>query len=415
MYWCVVPLHNKQWWSAVKYMLVILWGQMRMEILNKLYNKKIIIGIMMGILLVALCTASTWAKPPGIQSNLADYTEGGHLETDFNAVFMAEWWYLNGDVSMVASDGEKRDGALHVVLAHQESPLMIQDGIQLSHMLTFYGLHFDDGAANIGLNEMYIPNIFVSDFVALNTPYVDYTYPNPGGVGGVKRLYGSAISGYNLEYTFDNVSMDLFFQTNVDKTIDESRQPLNFTTYEHSYGTLHGSMILDGKKYTVTKGEGYFDHMIPVSGQPWPMDIHGWSWFEVTTKDYQAVAYATRSLTDGYGNYSYKHLTLLNKHNGNVLEQYSNDEITIIEDYWINESDFNRQRPNMVTFSMPGLNVSVNASSVVDLNMSRPYDVGFVDFMAFQPDNAIIQYNGDVETGSAFYEYMVSDQGVMYS
>ncbi|HJH29995.1 MAG TPA: hypothetical protein C5S51_09955 [Methanosarcinaceae archaeon] len=381
-----------------------------MEILNKLYNKKVILGITLSILLVAMCTVPGWAKLPGTQSKIADYTEGGHLETDFGAGFMAEWWYLNGDVRLVASDGEKRDGALHVVMAHQESPSMIgSSGAQLSHMLTFYGLHFDDGAANIGLNEMYINNTNVSDYIALNTTYVDYTYPD-----GVKRLYGSAVPGYNLEYTFDNVTMDLFFQTNVDKTIDESSQPLNFTTYEYSYGTLHGSIIIDGKKYTVTKGEGYFDHMIPVSDIPWPMDMHGWSWFEVTTKDYQAVAYATRSLIDGYDNYSYKHLTLLNKHNGKVLEQYSADEITITEEDWKDENEFNRKRPNMVTFSTPNLNVTVNASSVVDLNMSRPDKIGFIDFMAFQPENAIIQYNGDVEMGSAFYEYLVSDWGVMH-
>ena len=363
----------------------------------------------MSIFLVAMCTAPTWAKLPGTQSKIADYTEGGHLETDFDAGFMAEWWYLNGDVRLVASDGEKRDGALHVVLAHQESPLLDQGSGQPSHMLTFYGLHFDDGTSNIGLDEIYIPYVNISNYVALNTPYVDYTYPD-----GVKRLYGSAIPGYNLEYTFDNVTMDLFFQTNVDKTIDESSQPLNFTAYEHSYGTLHGSIILDGKKYTVTKGEGYFDHMIPVSDIPWPMDMHGWSWFEVTTKDYQAIAYATRSLADGYDNYSYKHLTLLNKHNGKVLEEYSTDEITITEEDWIDETNFNRKRPNMVTFSTSNIDVIVNAKTVVDLNMSRPV-IGFVDFMAFQPKNAVIQYNGDVETGSAFYEYLVSDLGVIYS
>ena len=377
---------------------------------NKLRNKKVILGITMSILLVAMCTVPTWAKLPGTRSNIADYTEGGHLETDFGVGFMAEWWYLNGDVRLVASDGEKRDGALHVVLAHQESPLIYQSGMQLSHMLTFYGLHFDDGTADIGFNETYIPYTFVSNYIALNTPYVDYTHPD-----GVKRLYGSAIPGYNLDYTFDNISMDLFFQTNIDKTIDKSSQPLNFTTYEHSYGTIHGSIIIDGKKYTVTKGEGYFDHMIPVSDIPWPMNIHGWSWFEVTTKDYQAVAYAIRGLNDGYDNYSYKHLTLLNKHNGKVLEEYSADEINIIEENWIDESDFNRKRPNMVTFSTPDLNVSINANSVVDFNISRPTNIGFVDFMAFQPDNATIQYNGDVEMGSAFYEYMVSDMGVIYS
>ena len=46
--------------------------------------------------------------------------------------------------------------------------------------------------------------------------------------------------------------MDLFFQPNVVKTIDEADSPLNFTTYGNSYGTLHGSIILDGEKYRIT-------------------------------------------------------------------------------------------------------------------------------------------------------------------
>jgi len=39
--------------------------------------------------------------------------------------------------------------------------------------------------------------------------------------------------------------------------------------------------------------------------------------------------------------------------------------------------------------------------------------MGFVDFMAFQPDGAAIQYNGNIEEGSAFYEYLVTDMGVV--
>ena len=34
------------------------------------------------------------------------------------------------------------------------------------------------------------------------------------------------------------------------------------------------------------------DHMIPVGDDPWPIYMHGWNWFEVTTENYQAVAYA---------------------------------------------------------------------------------------------------------------------------
>jgi hypothetical protein len=155
------------------------------------------------------------------------------------------------------------------------------------------------------------------------------------------------------------------------------------------------------------------DHMIPVGEVPWPMYMHGWTWFEVTTKNYQAVAYAIRGLGDGYNNYSYKHLMLLNKHNGKLLAEYAGDEIKITETNWKDENKFNRKRPDTVVFSTPDLNVSVNADSLVYFNRSNPVsNIGFVDFMAFQPDTAAIRYNGDIENGSAFYEYLVSDMGV---
>ena len=35
-----------------------------------------------------------------------DLTEGGHLETDSGAYFLAEWWYLNGTLELEAGDGE---------------------------------------------------------------------------------------------------------------------------------------------------------------------------------------------------------------------------------------------------------------------------------------------------------------------
>jgi len=326
---------------------------------------------------------------------------------------MAEWWYLNGEARLVASDGEKRDLGFFVVLAHQESPMIVSpgpDGTQLSHLLTFYGLYFGDGTTTFNYTETYVPKIYVSNYIALHTPYVDYVYPD-----GLKRFYGSALPGYRLNYTSGDRVMDLFFQTNIDKTIDQAEQPLNFTTYEHSYGTLHGSILLDGKRYTVTHGEGYLDHMIPIGGTPWPMYMHGWSWVEMTTKKYQVVAYAVRGLGDGYEDYSYKHLTLLNKHNGKVLAEYSDDNITIAESDWKDEDEFGRKRPSMVVFSTPDLNVTVNAETVAYFNYQPPLAyAGFVNFMAFQPDDAVIQYNGDVEEGSAFYEYLVTDLGVCY-
>jgi hypothetical protein len=371
------------------------------------------VGNIMSILLVVMCvTGLSVAAPP------ADFTEGGHLEADFGVNLMAEWWYLNGDARLVASDGEKRDVGFFVILAHQESPMFVSPYPlcqQLSQLFALYGVYFDNGTTIFNYTETHVPQAVVGNYMALGTPYVDYTYPDPYDL---KRFYGAALPGYHLDYTSDDIVMDLFFQTNNDKTTDQADQPLNFTTYEHSYGTLHGSIILGGKKYTVTQAEGYMDHMIPVSdsGGTWAMDMHGWTWFEVTTKKYQAVAYAVRSLNDGYDDYSYKHLTLLNKHNGKVLAEYSGDDITITETGWIDEPEYNRKRPSMVTFSTsdPDLNITLDAKTVIYFNQSKPDPIGFVDFMAFQPDGATIQYKGNIEEGSAFYEYLVSDMGVVY-
>ncbi|NOQ34068.1 MAG: hypothetical protein GQ567_07765 [Methanosarcinales archaeon] len=377
------------------------------------------VGNIMSILLVVMCVTGLSVATP-----TADFTEGGHLETDFGVDLMAEWWYLNGDARLVAPDGEKQDIGFFVVMAHQESSMFVSPyppHPQLSQLFAFYGIYFDNGTTIFNYTETHVPQAVVGNHIALWTPYVDYTYPGDD----LKRFKGSALKGYNLDYTSDDIVMDLFFKTNNDKTIDQADQPLNFTTYEHSYGTLHGSITLDGKRYTVTQAEGYMDHMIPIGGCPpdcllpictWPMSMHGWTWFEVTTKKYQAVAYAVRSLDDGYEDYTYKHLTLLNKHNGKVLAEYSGEDITIIEPDWIYESEYNRKRPSVVTFltSDSDLNITINAENLIYFNQSRPGNIGFVDFMAFQPDGATIQYKSNIEEGSAFYEYLVSDWGVIY-
>jgi len=157
------------------------------------------------------------------------------------------------------------------------------------------------------------------------------------------------------------------------------------------------------------------DHMIPMGEAPWPMYMHGWTWFEVTTNKYQAVAYAIRSINDSYDNYSYKHLTLLNKHNGKIIAEYSGEEIAITEpDDWYDQTANNddiRRRPSMVEFSTQDLNVIIEPKSVVFFDRSDYDYTGFFDFMCFQPDDAKIQYNGKIEQGSAFYEYLVSDFG----
>jgi len=106
----------------------------------------------------------------------------------------------------------------------------------------------------------------------------------------------------------------------------------------------------------------------------------------------------------------------LNKHNGKVLAEYSGDDITITESDWIIEGDYNRKRPSVTVFSASDLIVTFNAENVVYFNQSDPNPlnpIGFFDFMAFQPDGATIQYNGNIEEGSAFSEYLVSDIGAL--
>jgi hypothetical protein len=103
-----------------------------------------------------------------------DFTEGGHLETDFDVYIMAEWWYLNGVATLVSSDGEKEDVGFFVVLAHQESPMFRG----LSPMLTFYGIYFDDNITAFDRVRTFIPREDVSQYIALHTPYVYYRYPD---------------------------------------------------------------------------------------------------------------------------------------------------------------------------------------------------------------------------------------------
>jgi hypothetical protein len=95
----------------------------------------ILLGITMSILLVVvLCIVPISSASTGTQA--ADFTEGGHLETDFNVNFMTEWWYLNGKATLVSSEGEERDIGFFVTLSHQESPIIVitPNGTQLSHL-----------------------------------------------------------------------------------------------------------------------------------------------------------------------------------------------------------------------------------------------------------------------------------------
>jgi len=127
----------------------------------------------------------------------------------------------------------------------------------MSHMLTFDGIYIDDDKKDFNYLEKFVLKEKVNKYIAMHTPYVDYRYPE-----GLKKLSGSASAGYSLKYATENVVMDLFFQPDVENTIDQAASPLNFTTYERSHGILKGSIVLDGKKYKVTRADGYLDHMI---------------------------------------------------------------------------------------------------------------------------------------------------------
>lgn len=372
--------------------------------------------------LLLLCIVGiAGAEPSGICSgNAVDYMEGGHYDTDFGAGFMSEWWYQNGDMRLVGEDGEKKNLAFFAVVVHQESPTLFTDpdtGVQSSNMATFYGLYPYGGATSHNYTMLFVPREDIEDYIGFHVPYLDFTYPE-----GLRHFYSSGPKGYKLDYLYDNMQMNLVFKPLAELTIDNATEPVNFTTYEKSYGVLEGSVMLDGKKYIVTQADGYFDHMIPYTiDQPtWEMEMHGWSWSELTTDSYQTVFYGIRGVDDGYDKYTYKHLTLLDKHTGKVIEEYSGNEVDILEKDWVDVviNGCSTKRPSRLEISTSDLKISVNAQSVVQLDKSSQpggQPLGFVDFMAFHPDEATIEYKGDLEQGSAFYEYLVSDWSIFTS
>ncbi len=71
------------------------------------------------------------------------------------------------------------------------------------------------------------------------------------------------------------------------------------------------------------------------------------------------------------------------------------------------------KRPGKVVYSASDLEVTVEAQNVVCFNSIVGDQSVFVDFMAYQPENAKIEYNGNMKRGSAFNEYLVSSWGVI--
>jgi len=84
----------------------------------------------------------------------------------------------------------------------------------------------------------------------------------------------------------------------------------------------------------------------------------------------------------------------------------------------IEVNGLNLKRPASIKISAPDVEISIEAQSVVQLDKSSMPEgkpAGFVDFMAFQPETASIKYKDNVEQGSAFYEYMITDWGAITS
>jgi len=337
-----------------------------------------------------------------------DLTEGGHLEADMNANFLAEWWYLNGHLQLEAEDGEQRSVGWLAVMGHQESPLIDFGMGQMSHMLKFSAL-YDEGSNNhFVYNDTYIPRSDIDNAIGIHKPYLMFHFPNSSSA-----FFGAATTGYTVNDQLNDIAFSMFFQPRVEKTLDQSETPMNFTTYEYANGKIGGTITIDGKQFFVKKGNAYFDHMIPVSPDyPWPTKMNGWSWAEITTQKYQAVIYAVRSLEDGFDAYSYKHLTIINLETGQVEEEFGGDDVEIVETDLFYEPAFGVSRPQSVTYRAGDYEVTIHADEVVNFDRTSPGDhFGFVDFMAYQRHEATIKHGYRTLRGNAFYEYLVSDMG----
>jgi hypothetical protein len=189
---------------------------MKNPILSKHKKSVIVLGLFL-FAIVSMFSGTVGANTSDTKT--LDYTEGGHLETDFDVFFMSEWWYLNGKATMIADDGDIKDVGFFVVFGHTESPSIITDGIQLSHLSAFHGLYLED-ENEFEYVETFIPRSIVGNFITLHTPYVSYAYP-----GALKTLSGSANSGYYMNYVSENFTSNLSFEPETDNTIDQAGYP----------------------------------------------------------------------------------------------------------------------------------------------------------------------------------------------
>jgi len=337
----------------------------------------------------------------------ADRTEGGQMDTDFGVLQMAEWWYFNGDLELSGRDGQRR---LSVLLAgsHMESRLYQVGGVPASYLNRFRGLYFEDGTTRFDFKYTFVPRATIADFVALGTPYLRFRYPDQAA-----QLAGSARAGYRLRYDTPDVQMDLRFSPTADKTLEQAGAPLRFTTHVYARGRIHGTVTVDGRTYRA-RGAGYFDHMIPLGSDRrfWAQTMHGWSWSEVTTPDYQAVIYAVRSLEQGYAGYTYKHLTLLDRCTGRVIAEYSGDDVAVIESDWVEEPAQRRRRPLTTVYAAGDVRVTVRGEQTIRFDTADPATLtGFVDFMSHEWETSTIERGSQTQGGDGFFEYLVTEAG----
>ncbi len=128
-------------------------------------------SLIVAVLAIVMCSLYTQVEarttPPGC---MIDINEGGHLDTDYGTMFMAEWWYLNGSATLVGERGERRKVRFFVTVAHQESPLLTApNGSRLSHLLHFFAFYPDNGQPVFKYDETYVPQAIMPNYIAIHT------------------------------------------------------------------------------------------------------------------------------------------------------------------------------------------------------------------------------------------------------
>ncbi len=180
-------------------------------------TRLVVVAIILAISFLPLGTAAGTSAPQCMLS----INEGGHLDTDYGTMFMAEWWYLNGSATLEGEHGERRKVRFFAAVAHQESPqLVTPDGGRLSQLLHFFAFYPDNGPPVFKYDETYLPQAILTNYIAIHTPYVSYAYPD-----GTTKLHGTGESAYHLTQNWGNIGLNVTLHPRVDQTIDQAHAP----------------------------------------------------------------------------------------------------------------------------------------------------------------------------------------------